>query len=119
MRKSKSDQVNNFLDEIIIIDAEKFKILNKLREIVLLSYPNMEEAIKYGGIIFLNNDVVAGLFVRKNHISFEFTSGVNLSDPDLHLEGTGKLRRHLKIKSLSDIKSKKVDFYVNQLDVLT
>jgi len=56
-----------------------------------------------------------GLFVYKSHISFEFSMGVNMKDPKHELEGKGKFRRHLKIKSLQDIKDKNVQFYVNQI----
>ena len=55
-----------------------------------------------------------GVFVSKNHVSFEFTEGFMMNDPDRFLEGTGKKRRHLKISSISDISDKKVDFFVKQ-----
>ena len=38
-----------------------------------------------------------------------------MKDPDNILEGTGKFRRHLKIRSFSDIKNKKVDLFVKQI----
>ena len=38
-----------------------------------------------------------------------------MNDPKKLLEGTGKFRRHLKIRSLSDIKDKKVEFFVKQI----
>ncbi len=68
----------------------------------------------YGGIMFSIEDDFGGVFVRKNHISFEFSSGVQMDDPDNILEGTGQFRRHLKIQSLDDIKDKKVEFFVKQ-----
>jgi len=68
----------------------------------------------YGGIMFSLEDDFGGLFVRKNHVSFEFGSGVTMDDPDNILEGIGKFRRHLKIRSLADIKDKKVEFFVEQ-----
>jgi len=37
-----------------------------------------------------------------------------MRDPDRLLEGTGQYRRHLKIKSLSDIKDKNVSFFIKQ-----
>ena len=55
-----------------------------------------------------------GTFVSKHHVSFEFSRGYSLDDPDGLLEGTGKYRRHLKIRELSDIEDKSVKFFVKQ-----
>ncbi len=112
--KSNDDKVNKFLEEIMMFDSEKFKILLELRNIVFSNFPDTKERMMYGGIMFSGLDDFGGIFVRKNHISFEFGFGVNMKDPDTILEGTGQLRRHLKIKSYSDIVDKRVDFFVKQ-----
>ena len=65
-------------------------------------------------LYFLLRSAFGGLFVRENHVSFEFVSGVYMNDQHNILEGTGKFRRHLKIRSLADIEDKKVDFFVKQ-----
>ena len=114
MKKSKNEKVQKFLDEIMMFDPEKFKIMQNLRKIVFSNYPMTNERIMYGGIMFSIEEDYGGLFIRKNHISFEFISGAFMNDPDKILEGTGKLRRHLKIKSFADIEDKKVDFFVKQ-----
>ena len=114
MKKSKNEQVQKFLEDIMMFDTDKFEILQKLRKVVFLNYPKTNERIMYGGIMFSLDDDFGGLFVRKNHISFEFGSGASMNDPHKILEGTGKFRRHLKIRSLADIKDKKVDFFVKQ-----
>ncbi len=69
----------------------------------------------YGGIMFSLDGDLGGLFVRKNHISFEFTEGFLMNDPKGMLEGKGKYRRHLKIRTLADIANKDVEFFVKQL----
>jgi len=114
MKKSKNKQVQDFLNEIMTFDDEKYEILQNLRKIVFSNYPKTNERIIYGGIMFSLEDDFGGLFVRKNHISFEFGSGAFMNDPHKILEGTGKFRRHLKIRSLADIEVKKVDFFVKQ-----
>lgn len=115
MKKSKNEQVQKFLEEIMMIDSGKFEILQKLREVVFSNHAKVNERIMYGGIMFsLDKDDFGGLFVRKNHISFEFSSGAFMNDPYKMLEGTGKFRRHLKIRSLADLEDKKVDFFVKQ-----
>ena len=112
MNKSKNDKVQNFLEDISMMDQEKFEILQKLRNIVFSNSPETNERIMYGGIMFSIKDDFGGLFIRKNHISFEFSLGVNMDDPENILEGSGKLRRHLKIRSINNIKDKKVVFFV-------
>lgn len=114
MKKSKNEKVQKFLDEIESIDAEKFRILEELRDIVLTQYPEVNERMMYGGIMFSLEDDFGGLFVRKQHISFEFGNGFTMKDPKKVLEGAGKFRRHLKIGSLADIEDKEVDFFVKQ-----
>lgn len=115
MDKSKNEQVQKFLEDILMIDPVKFEILQKLRKIVFTNYPKTNERIMYGGIMFTLENDFGGVFASKNHISFEFSFGVNMKDPHKILEGSGKLRRHLKIRSVSDIEDKKVDFFVNQV----
>ena len=115
MKNSKNEKVQKFLDEIIIFESEKFNILNSMREIVFKTYPETDERIMYGGIMFsLNNEDFGGLFVRKNHISFEFSKGFLMKDPNQFLEGSGKFRRHLKIRSADDIRNKDVGSFVKQ-----
>jgi hypothetical protein len=114
LEKSKNEQVEKYLEEIMLINDEQFNVLQKLREIVFNVNPKTNERIMYGGIMFSLNDDFGGIFVRKNHISFEFGNGFTMNDPDKFLEGKGKFRRHLKIRSLSDIDDKKVEFFVKQ-----
>ena len=114
MKKSKNKEVQKFLGDIESIDAKKFRILEELRDIVFTQYPEVNERMMYGGIMFSLENDFGGLFVRKNHISFEFGFGAFMNDPKKLLEGTGKFRRHLKIASLADIEDKKVDFFVKQ-----
>jgi len=114
MKESKNKQVQNFLEEIMMIDDEKYSIMQELRGIVFKIYKETSERMMYGGIMFSIVDDFGGIFIRKNHISFEFGNGFKMNDPKKSLEGTGKFRRHLKILSLSDINEKKVDFFVKQ-----
>ena len=62
----------------------------------------------------LNSKDFCGLFVRKYHISFEFSNGIIMKDPNNFLEGIGKFRRHLKIRTKIDIENKDVAFFVKQ-----
>ena len=115
MRKPKNESVQNFLDETLLIDSKKYNSLIEMRDIVFNIYPETNERIMYGGIMFsLNSEDFGGLFLRKNHISFEFAKGFIMKDPNGFLEGSGKFRRHIKIRTKEAIKNKKVAFFVKQ-----
>ena len=115
MKISENENVQKFLNELTIVDNEKYKILIKLREIILTNFSRTNERIMYGGIMFsLEGEFYSGLFIRKNHISLEFSKGFLMNDPTKILEGKGKYRRHLKIRLKEDVLDKEVDFFVKQ-----
>ncbi len=115
--KSKNRDVTEFLENAKLNDFEKFQVLSKLREIVFEKFPNVTEVIKYGGIMLSLNDEFGGIFLYKNHISFEFSYGYKLIT-DLKLEGSGKYRRHLKFKELADINTKALQDLLNQIQTI-
>ena len=112
---SKDEKVAKFLEETEIINPDQYEMLIEMRAIVFDMYPAVEERMMYGGIMFsVKAEDFGGLFTRKKHISFEFGNGVALKDPNQQLEGTGQHRRHLKIRTKTDIKDKEVAFFVKQ-----
>ncbi len=115
MQISKNIEVQEFIDKTGFHDYDKMESLKIMRELVFRIFPDTEEKIMYGGIMFfLEKEDFGGLFVRKNHISFEFTKGFLMQDPKKFLEGNGKYRRHLKIRTSDDIMNKEVEFYIKQ-----
>ncbi|MBL4707588.1 MAG: DUF1801 domain-containing protein [Flavobacteriales bacterium] len=114
MKKPRNEQVKKFIDDIADTDDEKFLILKKLRKIVFDTYPEVDERIMYGGIMFSLSDDFGGAFVSKKHVSFEFSKGFEFDDPLNLLEGAGKSRRHLKLRTIADIDDKQFDFFVKQ-----
>lgn len=112
--KSQDEKVQTFLDDLEKTKPEQFAIVRELRAIVYEHYPNVAERMMYGGIMFSLGEDFGGIFAYKQHISFEFSEGYQMQDPEKRLEGKGKLRRHLKIRSLTDIEAKKLAFFVAQ-----
>lgn len=55
MEKSKNDKVQKFLDDISMIDPEKFGILEKLRRIVFVEYPKTNENDVWRNYVFSGN----------------------------------------------------------------
>ncbi|WP_294227255.1 DUF1801 domain-containing protein [uncultured Shimia sp.] len=86
-------------------------IIDALEEMVAEVAPELHGRHMYGGQMLEHEPGVAatavgGYFGYKNHVSFEFSHGVQLLDPNGFLEGGGKARRHLKLHSVADIGAK-------------
>ncbi len=86
-------------------------IIDALEEMVAEVAPELHGRRMYGGQMLEREAGVAatavgGYFGYKAHVSFEFSHGARLSDPDRLLEGSGKARRHLKLRSVADIRAK-------------
>jgi hypothetical protein len=119
MPQSHPQKVQTFLQDLEMSHDLQFQIVDKLLEICFEIYPNLTTNIKYGGIIILLNDrFVGGLFIYKNHVTFEFGLGYLLKDPEKILLGNGQFRRHLKFEKLEDINSTQISFYLRQLQDL-
>jgi len=114
MKNKINKPVEELLEDIQMADFKKYETVMQLRGLVFSINPQIEERVMYGGVMFSLKNDWGGVFVRKNHISFEFAFGVHLNDPDGLLEGTGEFRRHLKLRGSVDIENKKVAFFIKQ-----
>lgn len=107
------NQVSQFLEDVSIKSEEQYEVIVTLRNFIKNLMPEIKEEIKYGGIVFFNDgNLINGLFIRKNHISLEFSYGYLFDDNKGHLEGNGKYRRHIKLKNGKDINEKDVMHYI-------
>ncbi len=73
----------------------------------------------YGGVVFETDagnpgTRALGYFVYEKHSSLEFTHDTQFDDPSNTLEDKGKLRRHLKLYELDDIKRLDTNFFIRQ-----
>ena len=113
MKYSDNDRVNKFMDDLNAISSDKLNLIDTIRKIFLSANSDLTEDIKYGGVVFnLSNVLIGGIYPYKEHISVEFSNGVNFHDPSGILEGKGKKRRHLKITEKQDIDTKNVGAFV-------
>jgi hypothetical protein len=79
--------------------------------------PTAGNRAMYGGRVFereLGNPktCVCGIYAYSEHMSIEFTHGAALDDPLGVLEGAGKARRHIKLRSMGDILAKDAEGYI-------
>lgn len=113
MKQTKN--IETLLEEFEIINPELTALIRSMRKIILAIAPGCEEKVMYGGIIYaIPGRMFCGLFLRRKHISVEFDLGHLLNDPNGFLEGSGKFRRHLKIHREDEMKTKRVEKFVNE-----
>ena len=81
-------------------DAEK-----GLRALVKKTLAGSEEYVNPWKIpSFDSNGTVCGFMTGKEHVTLIFLRGAALPDPEGLLEGTGKSVRHVKVRTVEDLK---------------
>ncbi len=79
--------------------------------------PEAGHRAAYGGLVFeralgVHQTGFCGLFIYTKHAAIEFAHGARMEDPFGVLEGAGKLRRHIKLRSMGDILAKDAEGYI-------
>ncbi len=105
--------VQSLIEDIRLVSETNHEIVEAMRELVKKTFKSTTEEVKYGGILFSSGVQFCGVFAYKEHVSVEFGAGAKIADAIGFLEGTGKGRRHLKIRSAAEIKSKKLADYLS------
>ncbi len=105
-------KLENLLNDIHFSNEATFSIVQEIRKVVRAIAPSVSERVMYGGVMFTDKMDFCGVFAYAEHVSLEFGRGCDLQDPHGVLEGSGKFRRHIKIKMLKEIKSKHLREYV-------
>ena len=90
---------------------EMDEINSALKDIVREINPDVLFVPKYGGeLIELipNNEKsrIGGIFTYSAHVTLEFSQGFKMDLGPGFLEGNGKYRRHIKFRTLNELKSK-------------
>lgn len=105
-------------------DATKAEIIGSLGEMVIASVPDANLRSMYGGTVIeleTNNPKsrIGGFYAYAEYVSLEFASGAQFDDPSGVLEGTGRLRRHVKLRSADDIGTKACKRFLDQAVALS
>ena len=79
-----------------------YKVLPEVVEVVWLTQKNTG----FGTGIKKKTEHFCWLMPATNHVNLGFNYGAELPDPNNLLEGTGKLFRHIKIKSVDQLTNK-------------
>jgi len=109
---------NNKVTEYISkATEEQIVILETLRKIVHETIENVSEEIKWNMPVFNNGKDFAYLRFAKKHITLGFYKIDKLIDPDNLLEGEGNTLKHIKLRSVDDIKPKIISKWLQQITV--
>jgi hypothetical protein len=110
--------VESLLDDIRYLNESHYLLVQEVRRLVKELFHDVEEEVKYGGILFSSGAMFSGVFAYKEHVTVEFSEGAKIIDPFGFLEGSGKFRRHIKLKSTSDVIERQLAAYLRMaLDV--
>lgn len=110
----KDERVEALLDDIRQTNPAGYKLVQEIRKTIYSAIPKASERVMYGGFMFAATAQFCGVFAYTQHVSIEFGRGCDLKDTYRVLEGSGKLRRHIKIHTLADIKAKHLRAYIRQ-----
>lgn len=104
--------VEALLEDIRFLNEENYAIVEAVRALVRKGFESISEEVKYGGILFTSHVQFGGVFSYTAHVSVEFGSGAKIVDAYGFLEGAGKGRRHIKLRSVAEIEEKKLAEYL-------
>ncbi|MFX1349196.1 MAG: DUF1801 domain-containing protein [Promethearchaeota archaeon] len=96
------NKVNEYIEKQ---KSPQKEICQKLREIILSTFPNIVEEMKYGVPYYGNRYYIVAL---KTHVNLGFSiKGLN-KEEILLFEGSGKTTKHIKINTIEGIDEKKI-----------
>ncbi len=101
-------------DHIAGLPPLQKEIASALRQIIRKTVPALAETIKWGMPCYVGTGNVCSIMAFQSHVNLAFFRGVELTDQDGLLEGTGKGMRHIKIRSRQDIRRAAISTLVKQ-----
>jgi predicted GIY-YIG superfamily endonuclease len=82
------------------------EICLRLREIILKTFPDAQEEMKWGVPVFANGKFYIGAL--KNQVNLGFSINGLTKEQIALFEGSGKTMRHIKVMTLGDIDEKRI-----------
>ena len=82
------------------------QMVENLRELVRNAAPKAEERgyTGWGNIVYVHNGMFCYIGPQKDSVNLGFHRGLDLTDPEGLLLGTGKGMRHVKVRNEADIR---------------
>jgi len=96
------EKVKTYLSKL---PSPQQEICRELREIIVDTFPNLEETFQNGVPSYASKYYIVGL---KEHVNLGFSIEGLTKEEIKHFEGAGKLMRHIKLYTLDDIDREKI-----------
>ena len=93
--------VDSWMEEL---DPHLREIAQTLRWLVLQAVPDISESIKWGTPNYAKSGNVCYLAANNGYINFGFFNGADLTNPKGLIEGAGARMRHVKVRTMEDIR---------------
>src|SRR6266403_2035628 len=94
-----------WIDEYVEKAGKQKGVVKGLRALVKKTLGGSQEYVNPWKIPSFDSDgTVCGFMTGKEHVTFIFLRGAALPDPEGLLEGTGKSVRHVKVRTVKDLK---------------
>jgi hypothetical protein len=113
--------MTDHVTKMTVDEFVKNKVLPEYKDIVELirqymrdMAPNAQELISYSIPVYKGNRIFAVISPTKKDITLAFSRGAQFEDRYGLLRGVGKSSKHLKFKSIDEVKKEVLEYYVNQ-----
>ena len=83
---------------------ERGDVLRAAKAVLDEALPGATVGLKWGYPTWTGNGNVASLLAYPGHVNLQLFQGARLADPKGLLEGTGVTMRHVKLRSVRDLK---------------
>jgi hypothetical protein len=99
-------EARDWIDDYVEKKGPKLlAVAEGLRQLVKKTISGCMESVNPWRIpTFESNGPMCFFMIGKNHVTFGFLRGTSLPDPEKLLEGTGKNRLHVKLRTVEDLK---------------
>ena len=98
-------QAGIWIDDYVRNAGKLEAVAEAVRALMKKSVKGVEEYVNPWKIpSFDSNGPLCCFMVGKEHVTFAFMRGAALPDPEKLLEGTGKGVRHVKLRSIADVR---------------
>lgn len=105
---------DRLMEDLRLMDPTLHDTAQALRTLVRRLAPSATEPVKYGGILFHGPAPFCGVFAYRQHVTLEFSQGHALQDAEGRLQGTGRLRRHIKLAPPAEVEARHVADFIRQ-----
>jgi hypothetical protein len=103
------------VDEYVAsLEEWQAEVVSALRTLIRQAAPQVQESIKWAQPVYEDHGPVCYIKAFKNSVNFGFWRGVDLTDPQALLQGTGEKMRHVKLTGLGDIREELFQSFVRE-----